>query len=88
MQVVELPLPVTLQRCKSNCVSLLELSTHVSLTDCSVLFLPEPEYCAVAVRLDGAAGGDGGGVVTVSEALKVGSVAPVFEPLVALALTE
>ena len=87
MQVVELPLPVTLQRCKSNCVSLLELSTHVSLTDCSVLVLPEPEYCAVAVRLDGAAGGDGGGVVTVSEAL-VGSVAPVFEPLVALALTE
>jgi len=87
VQVVELPFPVTLQRCKSNCVSLLELSTHVSLTDCSVLFLPEPEYCAVAVRLDGAAGGDGGGVVTVSEAL-VGSVAPVFEPLVALALTE
>ena len=86
MQVAELPLPVTLQRCKSNPVSLLELSTHVSLTDCSVLFLPEPEYCAVAVRLDGAAGGDGGGVVTVSEAL-VGSV-PVFEPLVALALTE
>src|SRR5205823_6155687 len=53
---------------------------------CSVLFLPLPVYCAVAVRLDGAAGRAGGGVVTVSDALP-GSVAPVFDPLVALALT-
>ena len=87
MAICVQPVDPSSDRSRIKFASLLELSTHVSLTDCSVLFLPEPEYCAVAVRLDGAAGGDGGGVVTVSEAL-VGSVAPVFEPLVALALTE
>src|SRR5258706_5539471 len=85
VQVVLLPLPLTLQRCNANWVSLLDLSSHARFTCLKTLFLPLPEYCAEAVRVEGAAGGAGGGVLTVRDAIV--AVVPVFAPFAALAST-